>query len=50
MRSIFGTISRDCQAVLVVEENQNVDLQELKCWSKAEGKEREYAVFEKKLN
>jgi hypothetical protein len=37
------------QAVLVVE-NQNVDLQELKRWSKAEGKEREYAVFEKKLN
>ena len=36
------------QAVLVVGKSK-WDLQELKCWSKAEGKEREYSV-EKKLN
>jgi len=36
------------QAVLVAE-SQNVDLKEIKRWSKAEGKEREYEVFRKKL-
>jgi hypothetical protein len=36
------------QAVLVAE-NQDVDLKEIKRWSKAEGKEQEYAFFKKKL-
>jgi len=36
------------QAVLVAE-SQNVDLKEIKRWSKAEDKEREYEVFRKKL-
>ncbi len=36
------------QAVLVTE-SQNVDLKEIKRWSKAEGKEQEYEVFKKKL-
>ena len=37
------------QAVLVAKD-QNVDLQEIKRWSKAEGKEREYEIFKRKLN
>ena len=36
------------QAVLVTQ-SQNVDLKEIKRWSKSEGKEREYAIFKKKL-
>jgi hypothetical protein len=36
------------QAVLVVE-NQNVDLKEIKRWSKVEGKEKEYEIFKKNL-
>jgi hypothetical protein len=36
------------QAVLVTE-SQNVDLKEIKRWSKAEGKEKEYDVFKRKL-
>lgn len=36
------------QAVLVAE-SQNVDLKEIKRWSKAEGKEQEYEIFKKKL-
>jgi hypothetical protein len=35
------------QAVLVAE-SQNVDLKEVKRWSKAEGKEREYEIFKSK--
>jgi len=37
------------QAVLVAE-SQNVDLKELKRWSKVEGKEREYEIFKSKLD
>lgn len=37
------------QAVLVAE-SQNVDLKEIKRWSKAEGKEKEYEIFKKKLS
>jgi hypothetical protein len=36
------------QAVLVAE-SQNVDLKEIKRWSKAEGKDREYEFFKSKL-
>jgi hypothetical protein len=36
------------QAVLVAE-SQNVDLKEIKRWSKAEGKEQEFEVFKSKL-
>lgn len=36
------------QAVLVAE-SQNVDLKEIKRWSKIEGKEQEYEIFKKKL-
>jgi len=36
------------QAVLVAK-NQNVDLKEIKRWSAAEGKEREYETFKQKL-
>lgn len=36
------------QAVLVAE-SQNVDLKEIKRWSKAEGKEREYEIFKSKF-
>jgi hypothetical protein len=36
------------QAVLVAK-SQNVDLREIKRWSKAEGKEREYDLFKEKL-
>lgn len=36
------------QAVLVTE-SQNVDLKEIKRWSKAEGKEQEYEVFKNRL-
>jgi hypothetical protein len=36
------------QAVLVAE-SQNVDLNEIKRWSKVEGKEPEYEIFRKKL-
>jgi hypothetical protein len=36
------------QAVLVAE-SQNVDLKEIKRWSKAEGKEKEYEIFKNKL-
>ena len=36
------------QAVLVTE-SQNVDLKEIKRWSRAEGKEQEYDAFRKKL-
>jgi hypothetical protein len=36
------------QAVLVVQ-SQSVDLKEIKRWSKAEGKEREYEIFKKQL-
>ena len=37
------------QAVLVAK-SQNVDLKEIKRWSKAENKEREYEIFKSKLN
>jgi hypothetical protein len=37
------------QAVLVAE-SQNVDLKELKRWSKVEDKEREYEIFKSKLD
>ena len=37
------------QAVLVAK-NQNVDLKEIKRWSRAENKEREYEIFKKKLS
>ena len=36
------------QAVLVAE-SQNVDLKEIKRWSKVEGKAQEYEIFKKKL-
>lgn len=36
------------QAVLVTE-SQNVDLKEIKRWSKGQGKKKEYETFEKKL-
>ena len=36
------------QAILVAE-SQNVDLKEIRRWSKAEGKEKEYEIFESKL-
>ncbi len=36
------------QAVLVAE-SQNVDIKEIKRWSRAEGKEREYEIFKSKL-
>ena len=36
------------QAVLVTE-SQNVDLREIRRWSKTEGKEREYEIFKKKF-
>jgi hypothetical protein len=36
------------QAVLITE-RQNVDLKEVKRWSKAEGKKQEYEIFKKKL-
>jgi hypothetical protein len=36
------------QAVLVAE-SQDVDLKEIKRWSKTEGKEREYEIFKSKL-
>jgi hypothetical protein len=36
------------QAVLVTE-SQNVDLKEIKRWSKTEGKEKEYEIFKNKL-
>jgi len=36
------------QAVLVAE-SQNVDLKEIKRWSKVEGKEQEYEIFKSKL-
>ncbi len=36
------------QAVLVAQ-SQNVDLKEIKRWSKAENKEREYEIFEDRL-
>jgi hypothetical protein len=36
------------QAVLVVK-NQNVDLKEVKRWSRTEGKEQEYEIFKSKL-
>lgn len=36
------------QAILVTE-SQNVDLKEIKRWSQAEGKEKEFDVFKKKL-
>ena len=34
---------------LLVTRSQNVDLKEIKRWSKVEGKEKEYEVFKKKL-
>jgi hypothetical protein len=37
------------QAVLVTE-SQNVDLNEIKRWSKAEGKEKQFDIFKKKLS
>jgi hypothetical protein len=37
------------QAVLVVK-SQKVDFKEIKRWSKAEGREKEYEVFKKKLS
>jgi len=37
------------QAVLVAK-SQNVDLKEIRRWSKAEGKEREYETFKSKLD
>ncbi|MCI0549911.1 MAG: hypothetical protein L0287_03060 [Anaerolineae bacterium] len=37
------------QAVLVTK-NQNIDLKEIKRWSKAEGKEKEYEIFKNKLD
>ncbi|MBS3954764.1 MAG: hypothetical protein KGZ88_17570 [Methylomicrobium sp.] len=37
------------QAVLVAK-SQSVDLKEIKRWSKVEGKEKEYELFEKKLS
>jgi hypothetical protein len=37
------------QAILVTE-NQNVNLKEIKRWSEAAGKEREYEIFKKKLS
>jgi hypothetical protein len=37
------------QAVLVAE-SQNVDLKEIKRWSKVEGKESEYEIFKSKLD
>ena len=37
------------QAMLVAE-SQNVDLEEIKRWSKVEGKETEYGIFRNKLN
>ena len=37
------------QAILVAK-SQNVDLKEIKRWSKAEGKEKEYEIFKKKLD
>ena len=37
------------QAVLVVE-HQKIDLQEIKRWSKLEGKEQEYEIFRKKVS
>jgi hypothetical protein len=37
------------QAVLVTK-NQSVDLKEIKRWSKAEGKEKEYEIFKNKLD
>jgi hypothetical protein len=37
------------QAILV-SKSQDVDLKEIKRWSKAEGKEREFEAFRKKLN
>ena len=37
------------QAVLVAR-SQKVDLQEIKRWSKAEGKEQEFEIFQKKLD
>jgi len=37
------------QAILVTK-SQNVDLKEIKRWSRAEGKEKEYEIFKKKLN
>jgi len=36
------------QAILVTE-SQNVDLREIKRWSRVEGKEKEYEIFEKQL-
>jgi hypothetical protein len=36
------------QAVLVAE-SQKIDLQEIKRWSKLEGKQQEYEIFKKKL-
>lgn len=36
------------QAILVAK-SQNVDLKEIKRWSKAEGKEQEYEIFRKRL-
>ena len=37
------------QAILVVE-SQDVDLKEIKRWSKIEGREQEYEIFKKKLS
>jgi len=37
------------QAVLVTKD-QNIDLKEIKRWSKAEGKEKEYVIFKRKLD
>lgn len=37
------------QAVLVAK-NQNVDLKEIKRWSKSEGKEKEYEIFKNKFD
>jgi hypothetical protein len=34
---------------LLVAKSQNVDLKEIKKWSKAEGKEKEYEIFKNKL-
>jgi hypothetical protein len=36
------------QAILVAE-SQNVDLKEIRRWSKTEGKEKEYEIFESQL-
>jgi hypothetical protein len=36
------------QAILVAE-SQKVDLKEIKRWSKAEGKEKEYEIFKSKF-